>query len=72
MEITADYSLYGRLTNIFPEYEVKITDTVFEKDVTVKLLCTVSDAAPLEEKLIDAANGRITIQKGEESFEDFA
>ncbi len=72
MVITADYSLYGKLTNIFPEFDVKITDTLFEKDVTVKLFCTESLTVPLTEKLTDAANGRITIQRGEKSFEDFA
>lgn len=72
MEITMDYNMYGKLTNIFPEFEVKITDTRFEADVTVCLLCRSALADALADKLTDTANGRITIQKGEESFENFA
>lgn len=72
MEITSDYGLYGKIVNILPEFEVKITDTVFETDVTVKLLCRSALTDALTEKLIDTANGKITVHKGEESFEDFA
>lgn len=71
-EITADYNLYGKLTNILPEFEVKITDTQFADNVTISLLCRTALADTLTEKLIDTANGRITVQKGEESFENFA
>ena len=72
MEITSDYGLYGKIVNILPEFEVKITDTVFETDVTVKLLCRSALTDALTEKLIDTANGKITVHKGEESFENFA
>lgn len=72
MEITADYNLYGRLTNILPEFEVKITDTVFETDVTVKLLCKEQLADMLTEKLIDISCGKAVVKKGELSFENFA
>lgn len=71
-EITADYNLYGKLVNILPEFEVKITDTQFADNVTISLLCRTALADALTEKLIDTANGRITVQKGEESFENFA
>lgn len=72
MEITADYNLYGRLTNILPEFEVKITDTVFETDVTVKLFCKEHLADMLTEKLIDISCGKAVVKKGELSFENFA
>ena len=72
MEITSDYGLYGKIVNILPEFEVKITDTVFETDVTVKLLCRSALTDALTEKLIDTANGKITVHKGEEGFENFA
>ena len=72
MEITSDYGLYGKIVNILPEFEVKITDTVFETDVTVRLLCRSALTDALTEKLIDTANGKITVHKGEESFENFA
>ena len=71
-EITADYNLYGKLTNILPEFEVKINDTRFADNVTISLLCRTALADALTEKLIDTASGRITVHKGAESFENFA
>ncbi len=72
MEITADYNLYGKLTNVLPEFEVKITDTRFEADVTVCLLCKTDMADKLTEKVTDICNGKVVIQKSQECFEDFA
>lgn len=70
--VTADYNLYGKLANILPEFDVKITDTRFTDNVTISLLCRSALADALTEKLIDTANGKINIKKGTESFENFA
>lgn len=72
MEITTDYNLYGKLTNALPEFEVKITDTRFEADVTVCLLCRSALADKLEEKVIDLCCGNVFIKKHEETFGNFA
>ncbi|MCM1525033.1 MAG: YigZ family protein [Ruminococcus sp.] len=72
IEITADYSLYGRLLTVFPEFEAKVTDTVFSDGVKISLLCKTDKADELEKKLTDIANGKIIMQKGEKSFENFA
>ncbi len=72
IEITTDYNMYGKITNLLPEFEVKITDTRFESDVTVCLLCKSALADKLTDKLTDTCCGRITIRKGEETFENFA
>lgn len=72
MSVTADYNLYGKLNFILPEFEVKILDTRFEADVTIELLCKTEKIIPLTEKLIDISNGKAIVQKGEESFENFA
>lgn len=72
IDITVDYNLYGKLTNVLPEFEVKITETVFETDVTIKLLCRTALADDLIAKIIDVSNGTAVVEKGNESFEDFA
>lgn len=72
MEITADYDLYGKITNALPEFEVKITDTDFGADVKIKLFCKTGLADKLTERLTDISNGRIVIQRSHESFENFA
>ena len=41
------------------------------QNVTVKLLCRSALTDALTEKLIDTANGKITVHKGEEGFENF-
>ncbi|MBQ5334149.1 MAG: YigZ family protein [Oscillospiraceae bacterium] len=71
-EITADYNLYGRIANILPEFEVKVLDTAFTDNVTISLLCVSSLADALYDKIVDTANGKIIVHKGEESFGNFA
>ncbi len=72
MEVTVDYNLYGRLAAVFSEFEVKINDTVFSSEVTVKLLCKTELEQTLTDKLTDISNGKAVIEKGEESYENFA
>ena len=71
-EITADYNLYGKITNVLPEFQVKVTDTQFTDNVTMSLLCRTELADALAEKLTDISNGKAVVHKGEESFENFA
>jgi len=71
-EITADYNLYGKITNVLPEFQVKVTDTQFTDNVTLSLLCRTELADSLAEKLTDISNGKAVVHKGKESFENFA
>ncbi len=72
VKITVDYDLYGKISYILPEFEVKITDTDFGTDVTVSLLVKKAFAEKLELKLTDITNGRLNFVQGEEIFGDFA
>ena len=72
MNITVDYNLYGKITHVLPEFEVKLLDTVFAEDVTVKLLVKTHLADKLTEKLIDSTNGSISIERLEEQYGNFA
>lgn len=72
VKITVDYDLYGKISYILPEFEVKITDTDFGTDVTVSLLVKKAFAEKLELTLTDITNGRLNFVQGEEIFGDFA
>ena len=72
VKIIVDYDLYGKISYILPEFEVKVTDTDFGSDVTVSLLVKKGFAEKLREKMVDVTNGRLEYVQGDEVFEDFA
>ena len=72
VKITVDYDLYGKITYVLPEFEVKVTDTDYGTDVTVSLLVKKAFADRLREKMVDITNGRLEFVQGDEVFEDFA
>ena len=71
VSFVTDYTLYGRVSYILPEFGVKLLDTIFEDNVTTKLLVRVEQFEPLKAKLIDISNGAITVQRSEEKYMDF-
>lgn len=71
VSFVTDYTLYGRVSYILPEFGVKLLDTIFEDNVTTKLLVRVEQFEPLKAKLIDISNGAITVQRFEEKYMDF-
>jgi uncharacterized YigZ family protein len=72
VNITVSYDLYGKITHVLPDFEVKIKDTDFGSDVTVKLLVKKDLAESLREKITDITNGRLLYVQSDEVFEDFA
>lgn len=70
--ITADYNLYGKISYVLPEFEVKLLDTDYGENVTLKMLVKKSFLEPLTEKLIDITNGNILIEQGDEYYDNFA
>lgn len=69
---TCDYSLYGKISYVLPEFEVKILDTVFENDVSVRMLVKAHLKNELSEKLTDLCNGNIRLEFSEIMNADFA
>ncbi len=72
IDVTVDYNLYGKINYILPEFEVKLLDTVFASDVTLKMLVKTDFVDKLKEKLTDITNGNILIEQFDECFENFA
>lgn len=70
--VTADYNLYGKISYALPEFEVKLLDTDYAENVTVKMLVKKDFYTPLVEKLIDITNGSALIVHGDEYYDNFA
>jgi len=72
INVTVDYNLYGKINYILPEFEVKILDTLFASDVTIKMLVKLDYIDKLKKELTDITNGNILIEQLDECFENFA
>lgn len=60
--VVCDYQFYGRLSSLIPEMGGKITDTIFEGEVSVSFLLIKETAEDFEKKLVDYSNGRYRLQ----------
>lgn len=72
LTVTCEYGLYGRLSYILPEFEVKMLESDFGSEVRMCVLVKAELADTLCESLTDAANGRITIDRSDIFSADFA
>lgn len=72
ISVTCDYSLYGKLAYIMPEFEVKMLESDFGSEVKMRMLVKAELADKLCERLVDAANGRINIDRSDIFSADFA
>jgi uncharacterized YigZ family protein len=70
--ITCDYSIYGKLSYILPEFEVKTVNEVFADEVTLTVLVRSRSADALKDKLVDTANGKVVISEEKGLWEDLA
>lgn len=71
LSVTCDYSLYGKISYILPEYTHKITSTDFADEVTIELLIVENQCDNLKKKLIDISNGNIKINQSDMINADF-
>lgn len=71
-DIKVDYNMYGKIGHAVPEFEVKILDTVYAEDVTVKMLIKTELWEKFKTRLTDITGGNIVFEQHEEIFENFA
>lgn len=71
LKFSMDYTLYGKVNYILPNFDIKILDTNFSNCVTITLLVKVERFEELNKKLIDVSNGSIVVGKSQEMFMDF-
>ncbi|MBQ5319460.1 MAG: YigZ family protein [Oscillospiraceae bacterium] len=72
IDVTVDYNLYGKINYVLPDFEVKLLDTIFASDVTLKMLVKIDYIDKLKEKITDITNGNLLIEQFDECFENFA
>lgn len=72
VEISMDYSLYGKVSYVLPRYEVLQTTSDFGNDISLSLLVQTELADKLTTDLTDITNGQIKIKKGDIQFADFS
>lgn len=72
MELTMDYSMYGKVSYILPQYEILQTSSDFGNNVSLSLLVQTNFAVKLKEDLINLTNGQIKITEGAVKFADFS
>ncbi len=72
LEVTVDYSLYGRLPQIFAEFDVRVASEDFADFVRITLFVREELAEKLKERLIDCCNGKIVVESVQKIWFDFA
>lgn len=70
--VKCDYSFYGKLSYVIPEFDVKIKSEDFADDVTVKMYVKTEMTQLLKDKLVDLSNGKISIDEIANLWSDFA
>ena len=71
LELTVDYSLYGKLNYLLPDYQVKMLHVDFGAEVTLRLLIKNEKVFQLEEMVRELTNGKSTVSILGERFEAF-
>ena len=72
INISVDYSVYGKISYIIPRYEVITVSSDFGDKINLELLVTDESRENLCKELVNISNGNITIEYKEELFEDFS
>lgn len=72
ISVTVDYGLYGRLAQVFAEFDARIEDEQFADNVRIILCIRTENSQKLTDKLIDVCNGAVSIEELEKLNYDFA
>lgn len=72
MRISLDYALYGRLPQIFAQFDARVESEEFSRNVEIILRVREELAESLKSALVDACNGNIVVDFTQKSWYDFA
>ncbi|MBQ9947868.1 MAG: YigZ family protein [Oscillospiraceae bacterium] len=70
--VTVDYGLYGRLPQVFVEFDARVTEERFEDNVKISLFIREESSENLRSKLVDTCNGNVDVQSVQKINFDFA
>lgn len=72
VEITVDYGLYGRLAQIFADFDARVGQEDFADNVRITVFIREENAQKLCDKLVDSCNGNINVNIAQKLNYDFA
>lgn len=72
LTVEVEYSLYGRLGQIFADFGAKVESEDFSDSVKITLCVRRESADPLTARLIDACNGKVVVQSLQKLWYNFA
>lgn len=72
LAVTVDYGLYGKLAQVFADFDARVENEEFADNVCITLCIREEKSPALTDKLIDTCNGNITINEVEKLNFDFA
>ncbi|MBP1542985.1 MAG: YigZ family protein [Oscillospiraceae bacterium] len=70
--VTVDYGLYGRLAQVFIDFDARVEKEDFADNVKITLYVREESAQKLREKLIDVCNGNVDVETAQKLNYDFA
>lgn len=70
--VTVDYGLYGRLAQVFLDYDARVENEEFADNVKITLYIREETSQKLQDKLVDTCNGNASIEVAQKLNYDFA
>ncbi|MGN1341467.1 MAG: YigZ family protein [Oscillospiraceae bacterium] len=70
--VTVDYGLYGRMPQIFADFDARVANEDFADNVKITIYIREENAQKLKEKLVDVCNGNVVVEDIQISNYDFA
>ena len=72
LAVTVDYGLYGRLAQVFADFDARVEDERFADNVRIVLHIRAENSQKLTDKLVDVCNGAVSVEEIEKLSFDFA
>lgn len=72
LAVTVDYGLYGRLSQVFADFDARVEDERFADNVRIVLHIRAENSQKLTDKLVDVCNGAVSVEEIEKLNFDFA
>ena len=72
LAVTVDYGLYGRLAQVFADFDARVEDERFADNVRIVLHIRAENSQELTDKLVDVCNGAVSVEEIEKLNFDFA
>ena len=72
LAVTVDYGLYGRLAQVFADFDARVEDERFADNVRIVLHIRAENSQKLTDKLVDVCNGAVSVEEIEKLNIDFA